>query len=49
MCRFPGIHTPMFIIKLKANATGRELHRKISVYENKGNFHKAWKTLARGR
>lgn len=30
-----GIHTPMYIIKLKANATGRELHRKISGYENK--------------
>ncbi len=33
-----GIHTPMFIIKLKANATGRELHRKISGYENKREF-----------
>ena len=33
-----GIHTPMFIIKLKANATGRELHRKISTYENKREF-----------
>lgn len=33
-----GIHTPMYIIKLKANATGRELHRKISTYENKREF-----------
>ncbi len=33
-----GIHTPMFIIKLKANSTGRDLHRKISIYENKRDF-----------
>jgi outer membrane cobalamin receptor len=33
-----GIHTPMYIIKLKANATGRELHRKLSSYENKREF-----------
>ncbi len=33
-----GIHTPMYIIKLKPNATGRKLHRKISGYENKWEF-----------
>lgn len=33
-----GIHTPMYIIKLRANATGRELQRNISVYENKREF-----------
>lgn len=33
-----GIHTPMYIIKLRANATGRELQRKFSVYENKREF-----------
>ena len=33
-----GIHTPMYIIKLKANATGRELYRKLSSYENKREF-----------
>lgn len=33
-----GIHTPMFIIKLRANAAGRELQRNISVYENKREF-----------
>lgn len=33
-----GIHTPMFIIKLRADAAGRELQRNISVYENKREF-----------
>lgn len=33
-----GIHTPMFIIKLRANAAGRELQRNISTYENKHIF-----------
>lgn len=32
------IYTPMFIIKLKANAVGRENQRKISSYENKRIF-----------
>lgn len=32
------IYTPMFIIKLKANAVGRERQRKISSYENKRLF-----------
>lgn len=29
------IFTPMFIIKLQANATGRDMQRKIASYENK--------------
>ncbi len=32
------IYTPMFIIKLKPNAVGRERQRKISSYENKRLF-----------
>ena len=32
------IFTPMFIIKLKPNATGREQQRKITSYENKRLF-----------
>ncbi len=33
-----GITTPMFIIKLKANAVGRALQRSVSSYENKRLF-----------
>ena len=33
-----GIITPMFIIKLKANAVGRTLQRKITSFENKQQF-----------
>ncbi len=33
-----GISTPMFIIKLKANAVGREMQRKISGYETPRQF-----------
>ena len=32
------IFTPMFIIKLKANAAGREMQRQIASYENKRQF-----------
>lgn len=33
-----GITTPMFIIKLQANAVGRTLQRKITSFENKHQF-----------
>jgi hypothetical protein len=33
-----GITTPMFIIKLQANAVGRTLQRKITSFENKSQF-----------
>jgi len=33
-----GITTPMFIIKLKANAVGQTLQRKITSFENKPQF-----------
>ena len=33
-----GITTPMFIIKLKANAVGQTLQRKITSFENKHQF-----------
>ncbi len=45
-----GITTPMFIIKLKANAVGRTLQRKITSFENKPQFPQnlenisTWKT-----
>lgn len=40
-----GIYTPMFIIKLKANATGREMQRKITSYENKHLFPQSIENL----
>lgn len=42
---FQGIHTPMYIIKLRANATGRDLQRKISTYEDKREFPQSLENL----
>jgi len=33
-----GISTPMFIVKLKANAVGRTVQRRLTSYENKTKF-----------
>jgi len=41
-----GIVTPMFIIKLKANAVGRETQRKISSFENKRLFPQSIENLS---
>lgn len=40
-----GIITPMFIIKLEANAVGREAQRKISSFENKRQFPQSIENL----
>lgn len=41
-----GITTPMFIIKLQANAVGQSLQRKITTYENKRLFPQSIENLS---